>query len=291
MKIFGYIISNPDEVPVLPDALDSLASFCDRIFLVDGGLGGGTLNHGPEHFTPLKDVMYDWVAVCQWFTHRDIPNGLERTGVWGNKYVPITLWEHSFADPASQRNWTLDRIWNYSEQCDWLVMLDSDEVYSYEAELGMRDYLAQVPDDIIGVYQKWLNLVQDEQHCVGGHHSDWLAHPRIMRPKTFYWGGSWHEPMVCDRNKLIRWDTRVIHSRALFRRRLLVQRGHATIRERSTINPDLGPFWDDAVMEPIPAGVTWRPLHWPVEEIAIDFNTDALTIWNERGELRSKEQG
>ena len=47
--IWGYIISNADEVPVLPDALDSLASFCDRIFLVDGGLRDGTLNHHPEH--------------------------------------------------------------------------------------------------------------------------------------------------------------------------------------------------------------------------------------------------
>lgn len=280
MKVYGYIISNPDEVPVLPDALDSLASFCDRIFLVDGGLGGGTLNHHPEHIESLgKWLLSSNNMVTKDHSTREYLGG-SWNGVW------MTLWEHPFTDPAAQRNYTLERIWNETEQCDWLAMLDSDEVYSYEAERGMRDYLAQVPDDIIGITQKWLNLVQDEQHCVGGHHSDWLAHPRILRPRTFYFSGQWHEHLVCDRSKLIQWDTRVIHRRALERRRLLVQRGHSTIRERSVINPSAGPLWDDATLADVPVGVTWRELHWARGEKIIPFGQDALEVWDERGNLR-----
>ena len=313
MLIFGYIISNGDEAPVLPDAIDSLASFCDRIFLVDGGLGGGTLNHHPEYTKPIKE----WLSThpnfygyrMRFFTLDTLPWSneeieafkkaieqpsedvkivkvgdmtLETSGVkWLE--VPIKVFEHQFQDPAAQRNWTLNKIWEEPEQCDWLVMLDSDEVYSYEAERGMRDYLATLSGDTIGVYQKWLNLVQDEQHCLGGHHSDWLSHPRIMRPKMFYFEGSWHEPMVCDRSKLARWDTRIIHSRSLFRRRLLVQRGHPTIKERSVISPEKPPFHADAWIESIPAGVTWRPLHWPEGERVIGFNDDTLLYWDEHG--------
>lgn len=284
MKIFGYIIANPDEIDVLPDALDSLATFSDHIYLTDGGLGGGTLCNHPRYTTPLHDVLYEWVSVCQLFTHGNSDDIEEYTGIWNR--TPLTLWERPFDNPASQRNWTLNRISKEIEQPDWIVMLDADEVYSLEAETGMRRYLEQLSSDVIGVYQKWLNLAQDEQHCLGGHHSDWLAHPRIMRPGTFYFDGSWHEAMICDRGKLVRWDTRVVHDRSMFRKRLLVQRNHATIVERSKIAPEKPPFHADAWLEDVPKGVTWRPLRWPSDELPIPFSQDALEVWDEYGNKR-----
>src|SRR3990172_996962 len=96
MLIFGYIISNGDEAPVLPDAIDSLASFCDRIFLVDGGLGGGTLNHHPEHTNSIGS----WLLKNGHMITRDYSSGEYLGGSW--KGCWLTLWEHPFQDPAAQ---------------------------------------------------------------------------------------------------------------------------------------------------------------------------------------------
>jgi hypothetical protein len=272
VKIFSYVMSFGDEADTLADALSSLAFFSDHIYVTDGVFGSGTLCHHPRYLIPLSD----------WFQSR--PE--YRPDSWNG--VPLTLWVNEFKDPAGQRNWTMEAIRREPERPDWITWIDSDEVCSWEMIRGIRDHLRALPSNTAGVYTQWLNLVQDEQHCVGGHHSSWLAHPRIHKLDNVYFSGNWHEHMVIDRANLDRWDVRIVHTRPFYRKRLLVQRGHPTIRHRSQIEPGKSPFWDDAQIEPIPAGVTWPVLHYPEDEIVpFPIDRDALEVWNELGNSRN----
>jgi hypothetical protein len=257
MKIISYILACPDDCDTLGDAINSLSPFSDHIYLFDGG--NVSLIHHPRHIMPVKE----WIGTRPEYD----------AGHWGNSQ--LTIVEREFINYGNQRNYALRYLNDQAgEGSNWLVWIDSDEVCSGEMIACLRSgYLDTIPGDIEGVYVKWLNLVQDEQHCVGGHHSDWLAHPRIVKVNNHSWSGSVHEHMVINRDKLIRLDVRVIHSRALFRRRLLVQRSHPNIKNQ----PD--PLWDDAVMELVPKGVSWTPLHWPEGEFPIDFHADARDYW------------
>ena len=266
MKIWSYLIVAPDDADTLPDALDSL-SFSDRIYLLDGG--NVSLIHHPRHTTPIKE----WIKSRPEYDHDDLEtHGSYESYTWNG--VPIVLWENEFVSYGPQRNALLSMLEKEPDKCDWLVWIDSDEVCSDQMINNIRTYLETVPPDTEGVYVKWLNLVQDEKHCVGGHHSDWLAHPRIVKVGNHRWSGSVHEHMVIDRSKLTRFAVRVCHSRALFRKRLYVQRSHPNIRRQ----PD--PLWDDAVIEPVPLGVTWEPLRWPEGEFPIDIDADARDYWS-----------
>jgi hypothetical protein len=246
MIIWSYVISNPDEITCLPDALDSLAKFSDRIFVVDGGLGGGTLNQHPTHTQPLDMMLSalgqasfsgcpDWASFC-----------------WND--TPLTLYDNEFRDPANQRNWILDHMAEESNQPDWIVWIDSDEICSHEFENGIRDYLAGLPADVTNVCPKWLTLIQDNDHYAPAL-SDWLSHARIHHPNTVRWWGTWHEHMNYL-GKRVEWDVRVIHTRLLFRKRLLIQRGHEVVNEGA---------WSVVTSVPVPDGITWS-LTWPKDE-------------------------
>lgn len=263
MKIDGYIMSMADDVDVLPDALDSLAKFCDRIFVVDGMMGRGTLSHHPRYMQSIRE----------WLFHKSHDGTDERVGKYqpyedmmGSSHyfswneVPAILYENEFLDPAHQRNFILGEMAKELEQPDWIAWIDSDEVCSNEFINGVRPYLASLPSDVVGICPKWLTLSPDEKHCVR-HMSDWLAHPRIHKPNSAYFQGSWHEHMVIDRSKCRQWDVRVIHTRALFMNRLKVQRGHDGVATGQT------PLWADAVIVDIPEGVTWATLHYPEGEV------------------------
>ena len=272
MKIFSYVLTMADDVDVLPDALSSMAHFSDQVFVVDGMMGSGTLCHHPRYTTPIEEWIktrpeydyddleiygpldsYTWTA-----THRPSRSTLRETT------VPLTIWSNEFKDPAHQRNFTLDMMSRLSEQPDWIVWIDSDEVCSWEFIDGVRPLLDSLSDDAEGVYLKWLTLVQDEKHCVE-HMSSWLAHPRIHRPTTGRFQGSWHEHMLIDRSWCVQFDARVIHTRALFTERLRVQRGHDGIASGNT------PLWADAKMIDVPSGVTWPAIHWPEGEKETPF--------------------
>lgn len=264
-QIWAYIICCADDCDTLPDAIDSLSMFSDRIYLIDGG--NISLVHYPRYNTPI----------AEWIHTRPEYN----RGMWGSSRIEL-VW-HDFVSYGPQRNFTLEYLKQSPTRPKWLVWIDSDEACSNEMINAINGgYLDRLPDGTEGVYAKWLNLVQDEQHCVGGHHSDWLAHPRIVKVDNHYWSGSVHEHMVIDRNKLERLDVRIIHTRALFRRRLLIQRSHPNIKNK----PD--PLWDDAQMTGIPVGVTWKPLRWPDGEIILPFDQDAREIWDREGNLIEK---
>lgn len=261
MKIWSYILVCPDDADTLPDALDSLR-FSDRIYLLDGGNVSLILH--PRNTVPIKE----WIKARPEYSDAkagDYP-------LWNG--VPIVVWENTFSSYGQQRNTLLSMLEKEPDRCDWLVWLDSDEVCSDQMINNIRAHLENLPPGTEGVYVKLLNLVQDERHCVGGYHSDWHAHPRIAKVGNHYFSGSVHEHMVIDRSKLARWDVRVIHTRALYRRRLYIQRSHEMVR----LKPN--PLWYDAVMEDVPPGVTWKPLRWPEGEFPIGIDEDARKYWS-----------
>lgn len=244
MIIHSYIMSHPDEAPVLADAITSLAYFSDKIYLVDGGLGGGTICYQPKHTKSL----FEWLntdtdamvsAKYLWF-------------LWNG--VPLVLFDHGFVSPADQRNWILEHMAQDSEQPDWIVWIDSDEVCSNEFILDIRPYLESLDTNVTNICPKWLTLIGNEQHCYP-EYSSWLAHARIHRPGSVKWEGTWHENMVYTGYRE-QWDRYIVHTRMLFRVRLYLQRGHARLNEG---------VWSDVHTAPIPAGVTWT-MTWPKTE-------------------------
>jgi len=273
MRIISYIISTPMDVSTLSDALNSLSHFSDALYVTDGMQGPGTLVHYPLHTSPIRN----------WLLHQKEAGHVHNATLWTWNGKPLTLWEHPFRHPADQRNWTLARISEIDPKADWVVWIDSDEVCSWEMIHGIRDFLDKVPDNVSDVCQKWLNLVQDEQHCVGGHHSSWLAHSKIHRLGAVHWANEWHEHGVFNGDR-VRWNTRVIHTRSMFRRILLVQRGHPVIgNRRSRVLPEAPMFWDDLTVEDVPSDVTWPALHYPDGEIIpFPVDKDAAEVWDYR---------
>jgi hypothetical protein len=255
MKIHSYIMAFPDDQDVLLDALHSLETFSDHIFVVDGGFTGA-LSHHPRYTQPLIHFLADYF------------DSHER------RYsCPITIYENPFYDPGTQRNWLTKKMESLPDQPDWYVWIDADEVCSTQMENGIRPFLASLAPDETNVVMQWLNLCQDEQHMAGGNHSSWLAHGRAYRPGTVYYQSGWHEHQYFS-GKRVKWDVRVVHTRALYRGRLLVQRGHPRVGGKDN------PLWGDVDhVEPVPAGVSWSPLHWPDGEKVIPFEDDARDYW------------
>lgn len=250
MKIWSYVMAFPDDRDVIMDALRSLEKFSDLIFVVDGGFEGALCHH-PRYTEPLRPFLEDQNFQC-----------------------PIALCENPFYDPGAQRNWLTKTMESFPDQPDWYVWIDADEVCSHQMEDGIRDFLSQQPSDVTNVVPKWLNLCQDERHIAGGNHSSWLAHGRAYRPGTVYWNAGWHEHQYYQ-GKRVQWDVRVVHTRALYRKRLLVQRGHPRVGGKDN------PLWGDVEsLEPVPAGVTWTPLHWPEGEEVLGFHEDARNYWS-----------
>jgi hypothetical protein len=264
MKIYSYIMSFPDDRDVILDAIRSLQTFSDKIFIVDGGFTGA-LSHHPRFTGPLREFFDD--------TFHTAYQSLKSDGALYDAVCPIILYEHPFYDPGSQRNWLTTKMESLPDQPDWYVWIDADEVCSIQMENSIRPFLTNLHPEQANVVPKWLNLCQDEQHMAGGNHSSWLAHGRAYRPGTVYWQAGWHEHQYYTGER-VQWDVRVVHSRALFRRRLWVQRGHPKVGGRDN------PLWGDVeYLEPVPAGVSWV-LHWPDGEFPIPFEADARDYWS-----------
>lgn len=256
MIIHSYVMTCPDEADVLSGCLDSLSNVSDRIFIVDGGLGGGSLIHRARY----TERISEWIQKQSNFGRECCPG----TETWGG--IPITLWENQFLDPGNQRNFIMSAMMHWPEQPDWILWIDSDEILSHQFSLSVRDFLSRLPDSVTNVCPKWLTLVQDESHCVP-HMSNWLAHGRLYRPGSIYWNSGWHENQYYEGQR-VQFDVRVLHLRALFRRRLWIQRGHPQVAGRDN------PLWGDARIESVPSGVTWDKIRWPDGEVEIPFDAD-----------------
>ena len=238
-----------DEVDVLPDALDSLARVCDHIYVVDGGMKNA-LCQRPRYTAPLNEWFYDQTLICRLFTRG--PDEGRYDGEWDN--IPLTLFTNEFTAPGTQRNFILGKMLREPQQPDWLVWLDSDEVFSNEFIRDVLPFLEGLSPDVTNVCPKWFTLIEDEQHYTPSH-SSWLSHARMHHPGICQWTTGWHESMSYIGGR-VNFDRHVIHTRMLFRRRLYVQRGHSVVNEGA---------WANVTAEPVPEGVTWK-LHWPEDE-------------------------
>jgi len=264
MKIWSYTFTFPDETDILANTLNSLSRCVDKIILVDGGT-----SHAFVHNTRNS------IPVAEWLSSRPevvfVNNGKSDRSLWVWNATPLEFLYHEYVDPGSQRNFVLDWINSQAEKPDWVVALDSDEVLSLESELGMREYLTSLPNNVTNVVQPLLNLIQDEQHCAAGHHSDWLCHSRLHRPDAVHYNLGYHEHQTYQGTR-VQWNTRIIHQRMLYRRRIWLQRGAPTLRSA----------WDDIQMVDVPQGVTWMPLVWPKEEGVVPFDVDVREYENGR---------
>jgi len=284
IKIHSYVMSFWDDQDVLADALNSLVHFSDHLFVIDGGMTNA-LCHNPRFHSPI----IEWVGHCDEVDADSIEYLSDGYSMkWAG--IPLTLWEHEYLDPGNQRGWITGKMESLPDQPDWVCWIDSDEVCSLEMIRHAHSYLRALPPSTKNVIVQWLNIVQDEQHCVGGTHSTWLSHGRLYRPRTISWSGGYHEHQVYEQDRAA-WDVRVIHTRAFYRKRLLVQRGHPVIRGKSKVLPNAPQFWDDANLEEIPSGVTWPKLNYPEGEIIpFPFDADAAEVWDYRtGELLKHE--
>ncbi len=251
MKIWGYTISNADETDVLANALSSMVrATIDKIVLVDSGTEKALI-HNQRLFVPVDE----------WLNSRKEYSQSDKT--WNG--TELVLLHHKWDDPGHARNWVLRWIEEQVDKPEWIVAVDSDELLSNEAESQLRSYLEQTPADVTNIVQPLLNLVQDERHCGGGHHSTWLCHARIHRVGTdkVWYTGSYHENEEY-RGVRVQWTPRLIHTRMLFRKRLFLQRGHPTLRDA----------WSDLQMVDIPSDVTFHELEWPSDEKVVPFLAD-----------------
>ena len=257
--IFSYIISNPDESPVLSDALTSLAKFSDRIYLIDGGLLGGTMIQRPTVSTPLRY----WLGASD-----EVQKVIQVGNRWVSKWngVPLILIENTFLHPAAQRNFALDIIEKEPEPPDWIVWIDSDEICSNEFAANIRPYLDGVSLSVTNICPKWLTLVGNET-LYFPEYSSWLSHARIHRPKTARFSGQWHEHMDYTGERA-EWNEYIIHTRMLYRERLYNQRGHARLNEG---------VWSGVNAKPIPQGVTFDLTWLDYEMRDVPFDADIRT--------------
>ncbi len=149
MILHSYIMSNPDEVDVLPDALKSLSRVSDLIFVVDGGLEGGTLCHYPRFTQPLRE----WFGAQEGVYIVVGPSG--DYNIYHPRWRPITLRENRFLSPADQRNW-IGRFMAACQPPDWILWIDSDEILSNELVACIRDELPLVPSNVTNICPTWL---------------------------------------------------------------------------------------------------------------------------------------
>jgi len=253
MNIWSYTPVSCDDTDVLPSCLNSLSKIpVDRMIVADGGLG-----------RVLVARMRNWTPVSEWLKTR--PE--YKDGLWNG--VPLELIHNPQIHPAQQRNDVLRWIDGQPIPPDWIIALDSDEIASDEMIVQCRPLLSQAPDRVTNYVQPLLNIAQDEAHCAGGVHSGWLSHARVHRRGVVRYRGEWHEHQDYSGVRE-RWPARIVHTRMLFRKRLLYQRDAPTITGS----------WPDAVIGDIPEGVHWT-LEWPTDEKAIPFYSDAREYFGE----------
>lgn len=249
MRIYSYTMSCPDDADVLPSCLNSLAKFVDRIYLVD------TTNE----FSMIRNVrnsgnLLQHIIMRPEFYDLGYFDDGWRVDEWNG--VELYTVTHNFTNPGEVRNWTLIHM---GQDCDWIVTLDADEVASNEMIEGLRPFLYSLPKEVTNVVQMWCNLVVDQKHMAQGSHSTWLSHARVHRPNTAKWTEQWHESMIYTGYR-VQFPSRIIHTRMLFRVRLLLQRGHEKITEGA---------WADAFPVEVPSNCTFE-LEWlPDEPIGV----------------------
>lgn len=249
MKVYSYTIACPDDGDVLPNCLNSLSKFVDRIYLVD-------TSNETSMIRQVRNggILFKYIVSRPEYCELAYFDGDWRVDEWNG--VELYTSKHDFTTPGEVRNWTLEHM---GKDCDWIVALDADEIASNEMINGLRPFLATLPTQDTNVVQPLCNLVVDPDHMAQGHHSTWLSHARVHRPDMVKWTEQWHESMSFVGYR-VQFPARIIHTRMLFRKRLLLQRGHDKIVEGA---------WADAYPVPVPADCTFDMEWLPDEPIGV----------------------
>jgi glycosyltransferase involved in cell wall biosynthesis len=162
--------------------------FAHRVAIVDGGSEDGTLDI-------IKKTKKTTVETHVW--QDDF--GLQR--------------QHSLAlVPAS---------------ADWWIRLDADEVYSKALQTHIKAMLALLPETVLCVRIRQVNLINDELHY-SANRGGWETWPRIFRnirlpsgESAWLWKGPVHEypqlmtvdgPIdIADGPSIVNWNVTVLH--------------------------------------------------------------------------------
>ncbi len=174
MKIYVSMIAL-NEAQYIHKAVSS-CGFADEIVVVDGGSEDGTTN--------LIHIAAQEIGV--------VNHTIER--LWGNHF-------------GNQRQLSLLMV---SDEADWWVRLDSDEVYPPVFVENIRSLLESVPDDCLCVRIRQVNLVDDSQHYSAAR-GGWETWPRIFRnirlpdgSPAWKWIGQVHEtPRLMGKTGLV----------------------------------------------------------------------------------------
>jgi|GEM_PF-368527 len=117
--------------------------------------------------------------------------------------VYVHPWTGHFGD---QRQRSLERCTG-----DWIVRLDADETFSEALERNIRELLASLPPEVVGLIVRQCNLVGDEHHYSKAL-DQFEAIPRIWRNlPSVRWEGHVHERLVGLEGRLDLWDVYVVH--------------------------------------------------------------------------------
>ena len=174
MKVYSYTIACPDDGDVLPNCLNSLSKFVDRIYLVDTGNETSMIRYIRNRGNVLQRII-----MRPEFVDLGYFDGIWRVDEWNG--VELYTSNHDFTNPGEVRNWTLAHM---GQDCDWVVALDADEIASNEMINGLRPFLESLKPEDTNVVQPLCNLVVDPDHMAQGHHSTWLSHARVHRPSV-----------------------------------------------------------------------------------------------------------
>ncbi|MBI4697843.1 MAG: glycosyltransferase [Nitrospirae bacterium] len=112
-------------------------------------------------------------------------------------------WENDF---GKQRQVSLEKCTG-----DWVIRIDSDEVFSKEFEENIRAVLGSVTSDVSGCRIRQCNLIGNEKYY-SRMYDDFEAMPRIWRNLPgIRWEGVVHEILRGMSENFITWDTYVVH--------------------------------------------------------------------------------
>ena len=171
MKISVAMIVKDDAENILR-AVKS-CDFADEIIIIDGGSKDGTLQRLTEFEEQDKLKIYR---------------------------------NHWPGDFGAQRNLSFKYCTG-----DWILRLDSDEVFGSYLRAAVRILLTEIPEETLSIRIRQNNLVNDVHHysaALGG----WESHPRIFKNTgNLNWVGRVHEWVEGVSHRCVDWNVCVIH--------------------------------------------------------------------------------
>lgn len=226
MKILTCCITFPEEWDILPNMILQAKKLGD-VWLFDGGRINA---HFLAHNVSINVSEY---------VIRDMAERFDCM----YSFMP---WP---GQPGTQRNRALELV---DGGYDWIVQMDSDELWSDQAAEQLHQYLGDLKPVVSNVAVKMLHLVEDERHYWHKNFTH-LVHGRIFRPGTVKYSESWHEHQTFSGQR-VQSDLVMLHTKHLFVDRLIRFYGRGL---------DMWPDMDCTPLPPDRFGLTWPELKYP----------------------------